>query len=87
MFKVLLKRSAEKFLYQVEEKIRIKIYQVLKDLETNPIPFKAYDLIKLKGYKNRFRIRIGKIRIVYEFVPEELTVIIWDIGFREKAYK
>lgn len=86
MFKVVLKRSAEKFLFRVNKKIRMKIFQVLKNLETNPIPFKVYDLVKLKGYKNRFRIRMGKVRIVYEFVPEKLTVIVWDINFRERIY-
>ncbi len=86
MVKVVLKRSAEKFIFKVNEKIRMKILQVLKDLETDPIPFKIYDLVKLKGYDNRFRIRIGKIRIVYEFVPKELTIIVWDIDFRGRIY-
>jgi len=37
MAKVFLKRSAEKFLFKVDKKMRMKLFQVIKFLEANPI--------------------------------------------------
>jgi len=87
MFEVRLKKNSEKFLLQINEKVRAKIIEILRTLEINPIPFRQYDVKKLKGFKNRFRIRKGKIRIVYEVSPEEFKVIVWDINFRGRVYK
>jgi len=87
MFEVWLKKNSEKFLLQINEKTRAKIIEILRTLEINPIPFRQYDVKKLKGFKNRFRIRKGKIRIVYEVLPEEFKVIVWDINFRGRVYK
>jgi mRNA interferase RelE/StbE len=87
MFEVQLKKNSEKFLFQINEKVRAKIIEILRTLEINPIPFRQYDVRKLKGFENRFRIRKGKIRIVYEVLPEEFKVIVWDINFRGRVYK
>ncbi|MBU4373606.1 MAG: hypothetical protein KJ714_04035 [Euryarchaeota archaeon] len=32
----------------------------------DPVPIKSLDITKLKGEKNKYRIRKGKFRIVYE---------------------
>ncbi len=42
-----------------------KIIKVLDELEENPLPYKKFDLRKLRGYDDTYRIRIGDIRIVY----------------------
>jgi mRNA interferase RelE/StbE len=35
-------------------------------LRTDPAPFRRFDVAKLKGYENFYRIRIGDLRIIYE---------------------
>jgi len=39
---------------------------LFKILKSNPIPYKKYDVAKLKGYRNTYRIRLGKLRVIYE---------------------
>jgi len=87
MFKVFLKKSAEKFLLSLDKKKRNKILIILKLLEANPIPFKELDVKKLKGERYAFRIRAGKIRIVYHIVFESQRIIIDKIDYRESVYK
>jgi mRNA interferase RelE/StbE len=58
MFEVRLKKRPEKFLFKINEKMRAKILEILKTLEKDPIPLKQYDVKKLKGFENKFRIRI-----------------------------
>ena len=57
-----------------------EIYKELKSLETNPFP-DGY--IKLKGFENYYRIRVGNYRILYSI--QDSTVIIHTIldGRRE----
>ena len=54
---------------------------------SDPIPFRKFDVAKLKGYENTYRIRIGNLRIVYEVNWDEKRILIHFIGPREKAYK
>jgi mRNA-degrading endonuclease RelE of RelBE toxin-antitoxin system len=32
-------------------------------LKNDPIPFRKFDIVKLNGYENIYRIRIGDLRI------------------------
>jgi mRNA interferase RelE/StbE len=45
------------------------------------------DIKKLKGSENRFRLRIGKYRILYEVYEDELIIILADAGSRGDVYK
>lgn len=86
MSNVVVKPKAEKFLSKVDRKTRERIFEILLILESDPLPYKTYDLKKLKGYENRYRIRMGKIRILYEFSLINQTITIYKIDYRERAY-
>ncbi|MFQ6055193.1 MAG: type II toxin-antitoxin system RelE/ParE family toxin, partial [Methanosarcinales archaeon] len=62
------------------------LIEMLDILESNPLPFKKYDLKKLKGYQDTYRIRIGDLRIVYEINFTKKHIVIHFIGTRSKAY-
>ena len=76
------KKFSEKF-RKLNKKERERIYKRLLLLEK--FPFIALDIKKLRGYRNTYRLRIGKYRI--KFVLKEDTVIFYDIELRGKAYK
>jgi len=64
-----------------------KVVECLKTLSLDPVPVRKYDTKKLSGLKDSFRIRIGKVRIVYTVLWEEKVVLIARIGFRESVYQ
>ena len=86
MFQIFLKKSAEKFLSSLKKSRKDSILHTLARLETNPIPYKEFDLKKLKDEKDTYRIRAGKIRIVYQIISENGRIIVHYIGYREGAY-
>ncbi len=48
------------------------------------------DVKRLKGnFENYYRIRSGKIRILFELIDEEIKVItiVYDVDFRGDVYK
>ncbi len=86
MFDVLIKEHAQKSLFKINKKYRNRIIKVLTDLRNNPVPYKIYDIKKLEGCENHFRIRVGKIRIVYELFAKESKIKVHDIDFRGRIY-
>lgn len=87
MFRIEAKKRVLKILKVLDKKSRSRIMEVFLALSNDPLPFKKLDVIKLKGYENTYRIRIGDLRIVYEVNWSEKKILIHFIGPREKAYE
>ena len=82
-FEVRLKRSAEKELSRLPSKLRERIERRLLLLEDSPFPSGAK---RLQG-NDRFRLRVGDYRVLYE-VNHALQVIeIVAIGHRRDVYR
>ena len=82
-FKVFIERKALKELEDMDEKLKDKIVEKLQKLK-NGFSLEL-DIKKLKGYKNHYRLRIGKIRILFKI--EEDKIIVHSILPRQKAYR
>jgi mRNA interferase RelE/StbE len=65
MFSIHLSTKAEKELKSLPTVYRKRVEKLFNILTLDPLPSKFYDLKKLEGMRDTFRIRIGKIRIVY----------------------
>ena len=86
MFTVKIKRKALKNLAKIDQEQKRNVKETILLLKTDPIPFKKTDICKLKGYDNTYRIRVGTIRIVYNVLWKQKTILINYVGTREKAY-
>lgn len=83
-FDVFLKKSANKELEILEGKIRLRVDGCLQYLKEKPLPFREYDLAKLKGFEDTYRIRIGNVRIVYEVLADIRTILVLKVRKRER---
>ena len=45
------------------------------------------DIKKLAGYTDRYRLRVGDYRVIYEIVDEQLIILIVGIGHRREAHR
>ncbi len=87
LFEVKVKRRAAKALERLPEHYRLRVLEALDKLRVNPMPLNNYDVKKLKGLEDTFRIRIGDIRVVYTINWSTRKIIVHFIGPRERAYK
>jgi len=87
IFKLKIKKRALKFIEKLSKKEKQQLKALFEKLKSEPIPYRDYDVVKLRGLQNHFRIRIGTLRIVYEVLWEEKQIIIHFVGPRGKAYK
>lgn len=86
MFTVKIKRKALKNLAKIDQEQKRRLKETIFLLKNDPLPFKKTDICKLKGYDNTYRIRIGNMRIVYDVLWKQKTILIHYVGTRDKAY-
>ncbi|HKO36419.1 MAG TPA: type II toxin-antitoxin system RelE/ParE family toxin [Pyrinomonadaceae bacterium] len=84
-YKILIKKSAAKELEAVAgKKDRERIAQRILGLAENPRPV---GVEKLSGTAEKYRIRQGNFRILYEIQDDVLIVYIVRIGDRKEVYR
>lgn len=84
-YQVFLERKAANQLEKLSEETLERIIdalQVLRDEGFSP----RLDVKKLRGYKNHYRLRVGKLRILFEMRPEK-TIVVYAILPRKVAYR
>ncbi len=81
-YEVYLTRNANKSLKSLEDEMRERVKNALIKLENFP---HELDVKKLKGTKNKYRVRVGNIRILIELQKDVIVVI--NILPRKTAYR
>jgi mRNA interferase RelE/StbE len=80
-----IKDSAAKELERIEpKKVRRQVVKRIQSLATNPRPAGCE---KLAGAGDRYRVRQGAYRIVYEVRDDELVVVLVKVGHRSDVHK
>lgn len=82
-YSVRIKRSAAKELEAVPPKDRKRIVRRIEGLATDPCPPGCE---KLSG-EEKYRLRQGNYRILYEIIDQELIVTVVKIGNRRDVYR
>ena len=86
-------KSSIKFLNKLppknKEQIRTKILFLVNFIENEGfVPIRELDIKKLKGnWQVFFRMRIGKIRIIFTIGENQNELSIYEIDFRGDIYK
>jgi mRNA interferase RelE/StbE len=77
------KKSAEKFLKSRPRKEQVRILSQIYKLPS------GNHIKKMEGYDNRYRLRIGDFRVIYELHADGITlvVLVVEIGNRGDVYK
>ena len=84
MYKVELKRDAEKFYRRQNRKIQIQLSDALRKLAADPRPKQAKRLV---GMDELYRIRCGDYRIVYIIEDNKLIILVVRIAHRKDVYR
>ncbi len=82
-YKLMFKKSVAKDLRGIPKK---DVARVLKRIEALSADPRAPGCEKLSG-QERYRVRQGVYRIVYEIVDDVLVVVVVKVGHRSELYK
>lgn len=81
MYKIIIEKSAEKFIRKQPKNIQQNLYDCIKQLPN------GNDIKKLKGFKNKYRLRVNDYRIIYNKYNDTYIIDVVDINNRGQVYK
>lgn len=84
-FNILYHPRSLKFLKKIPKKEAANVLEKLEQPAVNPNT-QNLDIKKLTTTQKSYRLRTGKIRVVYEVDSSSKTIYIQDIDFRENIY-
>lgn len=84
-FNILYHPRSLKFLKKIPKKEATNVLEKLEQLADKPNT-QGLDVKKLATTQKIYRLRIGKIRVVYEVDNSNRTIYIQDIDFRGNVY-
>jgi mRNA interferase RelE/StbE len=77
-------RRVQREIDAIEKRDRLRIEGAIALLAETPRPPKA---TKLVGQRNRWRVRTGDYRILYEIDDGVLTVLVIQVAHRREVYR
>ena len=83
MYRVVIKKSAEKELGQLPLPAVLQLREKIRELAVNPFPL---GFKKLHGFTNQYRIRSGNYRVIYSIFHKQLLIEVLKIGDRKNIY-
>ena len=83
-YEIIITKTIQKQLDNLPNNIQERVYEKIAQLAEEPRPDGA---VKLKGYDNEYRIRIGDYRLVYEIRDDQLIVLLVQCKHRRDVYK
>ena len=86
MFKIFITSKAKREFRDIPKEFVPRIVKAIDSLKSTYYP-DTYDVKKLKGLENTYRIRIGDWRIVYFVDFEKKEIFVGSLLPRKKVYK
>lgn len=84
MFTVDVKKTAEKYVRKADPKIRERFEELLVFLQTKPVPFPEYDVIKIAGTHAMYRVRLSGYRVQYAVDWNAKIIVVKDFDRRDE---
>ena len=82
-YRIVIKKSAAKEIERIEKKDKIRIIEKIRSLAVEPHPHGSK---KVSG-QEKYRIRQGNYRILYQLIDDELIINVVKVGHRRDIYK
>ena len=82
-YTVVFSRTAQRAISQLDSNMQRRVDGAIRVLSIDPYPPNSRPI---KG-SNKYRLRAGDYRIVYEVQHNVLTILIFDIGHRRDIYR
>ena len=83
-YSVSIRLSADKELCKLPEAVQKRIASAIGTLASDPRPVGC---VKLTGFDNAHRIRVGSYRVVYSVNDRLKTVTVEAVGDRKEIYR
>lgn len=83
-YRIEVSATAERQLKALHTQDQVRIIRAIQALRTEPYPRGNR---KLSGYRDVFRIRVGRYRVLYSVDKKNIVVIVLKLGHRKQVYR
>jgi len=80
------RERAVRQLREIPQSAALTILRALTPLGDDPRRADA-DVKKLAGYDDRYRLRVGDYRVIYEIIDGQLIILVVGVGHRREIYR
>ena len=80
------REHAVRQLRAIPQPAALTILQALTPLGDDPRRPDA-NVKKLTGYEDRYRLRVGDYRVIYEIMDDQLVILVVGVGHRREIYR
>jgi len=80
IYKTIIKKQAEKFIKSRTKKEQERLISAIKNLPHSG------DIVKMQSYDNRYRLRVGDVRIQFEKHDDVFIILVIKADNRGDAY-
>jgi mRNA interferase RelE/StbE len=80
------RERAVRQLRAIPQPAALTILQALAPLGDDPRRPDA-NVKKLTGYEDRYRLRVGDYRVIYDVTDKELVILVVGVGHRREIYR
>jgi len=85
-YRVVVQKRVAKVLQSLQRSHLARFSELLDTLKADPTPWKHFDLRKIEGTEDTYRVRIGEYRVVYFIDKANKTIHILKFDTRGKVY-
>ena len=86
-YEILIHPRVEKAIKDLPKAHKVGLSEFIDALKDNPVPFRKFDLKKLKGKKDRYRARLGDFRLTYQVDKKEKVILLLKLERIGSEYK
>ncbi len=86
MYKIVIHRRVAKELKTLQKAHLRKFSELVETLKTNPVPWRDFDIRKIEGSEDTYRVRIGDYRVIYYIDKLSKMIHILKLERRSKIY-
>ncbi|MEH2079828.1 MAG: type II toxin-antitoxin system RelE/ParE family toxin [Nostoc sp.] len=83
-YAVIISKSVQKQIDNLPNDVLKRVIEKIQNLASEPRPD---GIVKLKGFDNEYRIRIGDYRVRYEIDDESQLIQILQCKYRKDVYR
>jgi mRNA-degrading endonuclease RelE of RelBE toxin-antitoxin system len=81
-------KRVRKQIEKLERKSKLNLLDLFLKLKESPVPAEEFNVAKLSGSKNTYRIRLQKIRVIYDVYWKEKKLELLKVDTRKgRTYK
>jgi mRNA interferase RelE/StbE len=83
-YTIIISKSIHKQIDSLPDELKMRIVEKVNNLKEEPRPT---GIVKLKGYANEYRLRIGDYRVRYEIDDSNQKIQILQCKHRKDVYR